>query len=42
MNQRAYVGDEVNAWRVASASDEMPPPGDKMKGQRVDAEERDA
>ena len=42
MNQRVYVTEEVNACRVASASEEMPPPGDMMKGQRVDAEERDA
>ena len=42
MNQRVYVADEVNACRVVSASGEIPPPGDIMKGQRVDAEERDA
>ena len=27
---------------MAVASDEMPPPGDRMKGQRVDADDRDA
>ena len=42
MNQRVYVAEEVSACRVASASEEMPPPVDMIKGQRVDAEDREA